>query len=723
MIPVTRCCSSNCMIKGPRSAAIGPLSSSFTAHGTRSATFISSTTISQAHFQIGKTPPPRIGMPPPPRLPGMSGGTPPPPPIPGRALGPPSINGGGNEEMTFNNSAPIWRSPPEILALFIDFVPTFFVPANCIGAILSEEARSIVKGRGRLNTFLKKYRFFFDVRLVDGARLDVKLRDDVNHPKRGVADEKFAMTDVGDVKTYTTKPEFITSLDPLESQGQNSVLLKPHVPPPSVHVRLEEKVPVLERLKQLVPREFISAEELEEKIPEDILFHPYFDCQGGLISIASKFPEYFQLIGTEIRLRPPHLAPMATGDYSFENSPIPGLAQRVKRLVCLTDVPQWVSVTSLYEQLTAEEKRNVKRDFKSFAGFLRFHGRSLAISSDTLSVALWIPPQIGERNSGGTGTSEKKVQFYTLSHILNELFDKFPPGKTLSIADAMALLPPEMTAPHTSKKFAYFLQAHPNYFIVENPDDPERTLIRRSSDRIPLDIASAMYPFIPEVGVPPSQLLRMLPDALQEHITTVGLQNIVNSLSDWLVLKEVRENYEVEVGSGGSIGMQPSACNNSDSINNGTSIIAKTEQGEGLLGEPKDTNRNAADDTHATPINAQEVSATEVEKEGAVQPQQPEIKPEKTKLMLFRKRSEQALDAAIMSQSSHFGDSIDSECVDVPLPRSGGSPNISIQPPAQYLQHHSAGRGAIGYHGKMQAVAMPNRGGGGRGGRSHGRGP
>ena len=454
----------------------------------------------------------------------------------------PSSSGAPSEGGASPVAQNVWRSPPEILSLFIEFVPTFFVPSNCIAAVLNEEARALVRGRGRFNMFLKKYRFFFDVRLVDGARLDIRLRDDVNHPKRGIADQKYSMTDVGDVKTYTAKPEYIQSLDPLESTGQQSVNIRPVVPPPSVHVRLEERVPVLEKLREMVPKEFVPVEELEEKIPEDILFHPYFDCQGGLIALASKFPEHFQVVEGRIRLRPPHLAPMATDEYSFSNSPLPALAARLQKLVCLTDVPQWVSVTSLYEQLRMDERRQIKKDFKSFAGFLRAHGRSLAISTDTLSVALWIPPQTRDgadqaaKGSAGGSSAPTEAGQYTLTQILNELFDRFPRGKTLSIRDALSLLPTEMTAHHPPRKFALFFQSHPGYFVVDYPEDPDRCTIRRSSDRVPLDIAVAMYPFIPESGIAVPQLMTVLPASLQAHITQVGMSNVADSLAEWLEL-------------------------------------------------------------------------------------------------------------------------------------------------------------------------------------------
>ncbi|KEG09908.1 hypothetical protein DQ04_04461070 [Trypanosoma grayi] len=372
------------------------------------------------------------------------------------------------------------------------------------------------------------------------------------------------MTDVGDVINYVARPEFIVSLDSIE-QSNASVPLKPACAPPAVHVRLEERVPVLERLKALVPVEFALIDHVEEGVPEDVLFHPYFDCQGGLASIAAKFPEYFQVVDGMLRRRPPHLAPLALNDYTLEESPIPSVAALVKQQVCSGDIPQWVNVTSLYEQLTREQKQQIKREFKSFAGFLRAHGRSLSLSQDMLQVARWIPqerktssqalsssasaaavddakgttPVEGSAEGAGkAATPPTHFQYeYTHTHIINELFDKFPPHRTLNLEELLALVAPEMR-PSLPKKLLPWLASYPSYFVVDDATekDPKKVSIRRASDRQPLDVALELYQCIPEGGITVAELLPKLPEVHRAYVQQIGLQHIVDSLPEWLSL-------------------------------------------------------------------------------------------------------------------------------------------------------------------------------------------
>ncbi|KAG8343317.1 hypothetical protein ERJ75_001241100 [Trypanosoma vivax] len=495
---------------------------------------------------------------------GPGGKLPPPPPLPGAV-----VSGG---------SALPWKSPQEVLATFVEYIPTFYVPVHCVAAILSEDCRTHFIGRGRFTSFIKRYRFFFDVRVIDGVRADVKLRDDLNHPRRGAADKKFMMTDVGDVINYVAVPEYIVSLDSIEQSG-GSVALKPACAPPAVHVRLEERVPVLERLKALVPESFTLLDQVEESVPEDVLFHPYFDCQGGLAAVASKFPEHFQVVDGMIRRRPPHLAPLALNDYTLEDSPIPEVAKMVREQVCGSDIPHWVSLTSLYEQLTREQKRQIKREFKSFAGFLRSHGKSLSLSHDMLQVARWIPQQerkaltsavaapgesasavdhevktVDESTAADEGGSKAsslrpamRVQYeYTHTQVINELFDTVPPNRTLNLTELLELVRPEMR-PSLPKKILPWLASFPTYFVVDDPGekDPAKARIRRASDRQPLDVALELYQRIPEEGITEEALVPKLPSVHRDYVKRVGLQHLVESLSDWLALTRSDEKGEL----------------------------------------------------------------------------------------------------------------------------------------------------------------------------------
>lgn len=590
-----------------------------------------------------RAPPP---PPPPPPLPGLAhcrgaapgSGRGAPTPSAARSgprLPPPPPLGGLRAAALAGQSVVPWRSPHEVLSALVEYVPTFFVPVHCVTAVMPEDLRECFIGRNKFLMFLRRYPFFFQLRVLDGgARNDVRLREDVSHPQRGAADEKYMLTDVGEHANYVAKPEFIVSMDSIEAYS-HSVALHPQAAPPSVRVQLEERVPALDRLRSLIPASFTPMAVLEEQLPEDLLFHPYFDCQGGLPSIAGKFPELFQVVDGSIRLRPPHLAPLALNEHTLDTSPLPDVAELVRVAVCDSDIPHWVSITPLYEQLTRDQKQAVKRGFKSFAGFLRAHGRSLSVSHDMLQVSMWIcpahataaatsaatsaassggggephsaasvsqsecisspsslphsshpttdavPPErqhiapatttpsssavaadevgVGVRATARSAASEGAEApappasatryIYTHTQVLNELYERFPPGRTLNLSEALELLPAEMRAFSLPNRVAPWLSTFPAYFVVENPaeKDPAHVYIRRASDRQPLDYVTLLYPHIPGDGITEHALLSCLSPSQREMLTRVKLPDVVRMLPDWLALEE---SGTVEGGTG-----------------------------------------------------------------------------------------------------------------------------------------------------------------------------
>jgi hypothetical protein len=479
--------------------------------------------------------------PPPPPLGGKKG-LPPPPPLAGRKLA--TSAGGGTSSGAIAAPSASWRSPAEVLTMMVEYVPTFYVPVNSVASILDDSARDFVKGKMKFVQFFRKYRFYFDLRNVDGVRMEVKLRDDVQHPRRGAADTKFSLSDIGEYATYSVKPEFVQSLDNIDTRQDLVVHVRPVAPPPSVQVRLEERVPVMERLKAIVPtKELTNIEQVEELVPEDILFHPYFDCQGGLIAIASKFPDVFQIVGGAIRHRPRHLAPLALDDYDADTTPEPEVLKLVLDSVNQHDVPVWVSVTSLYEQLTVPQRRRLKKSHKSFASFLRAHGKCLAVSVDLLKVSSWKAPAnalLDDAAEPGTTTPlPGGIVQYTHTHVLNELFDCFPRGQALGLKAFMDMVPEHLRS-SLPKNVVGWLASNRTYFVVDGadltPPDASRVFIRRASDHAPLDVALALYRYIPEDGIAVSALLEALPKATQAHVNQVGIKGVVNSLPEWLEL-------------------------------------------------------------------------------------------------------------------------------------------------------------------------------------------
>lgn len=530
-----------------------------------------------------------VPLPPPPgsAVRGGPAGLPPPPPLTSAHLG--TASGAG----TTHNPVYALRSPQDVLATFIPYVPTYYVSIACMASLLPEELWVQFIGRGKLLNYLRRFPFLFDVQGSVGAASLVRLHRDVSHPARGTADEKYMMTDVGEVTSYIAKPEYIQSTESMDT-GQRSVLVKPLVPPPAVSVRMEERVPVVDRLRSLVPADFVSIETLEETIPEDVLFHPYFDCQGGLLSIAAKLPDELQVVDGFIRRRPRHLAPLALDEYSLADSPLPEVAAMLQREVCDGDIPHWVSITPLYEKLTREQKHLMKQRFRSFAGFLRAHGRSLAVSTDMLQVSMWIcvnpppdhaalasdkthgtTPQLPDSSTAAPSSSPSPSQSaaatsspplsnksttpvtYTREEILNAWYDCFPPHKTLNLREAMALLPVEMRTSGLPTKIAPWLATHPQYFVVDymEEEDPTKVLLRRASDRQPLDLAAALYAHMPQINTDynADEVLREVEPSVRHLLEDLGMEQMADVLPQWMRVSRRRGS----AGSGG--GARPGA--------------------------------------------------------------------------------------------------------------------------------------------------------------------
>jgi hypothetical protein len=144
---------------------------------------------------VHSVPPPPAGTlqrRPPPRVSAMSG----------RAT-PPALAGGGVGLGAGAIAAgPAWRAPSEMLDLFVDIVPTYWVSMQFLRA--TRELQDALGGAHTalsLPRVLKKYQFYFEVRRPQGGGtvLDVRLRDTVNHPRKGAANSAYewARTDGG----------------------------------------------------------------------------------------------------------------------------------------------------------------------------------------------------------------------------------------------------------------------------------------------------------------------------------------------------------------------------------------------------------------------------------------------------------------------------------------------------------------------------------------------
>jgi len=276
----------------------------------------------------------------------------------------------------------------------------------------------------------------------------------------------------------------------------------------------------------------------------------------------------------------------ALGEYTLTTSPLPDVAALLQAQVCSSDIPHWVSITSIYEQLTREQKAEVKRKFRSFAGFLRAHGRSLAVSTDMLQVSMWIcknPPSLpapddaAEKagpslpsstpppadDAAATTAIQTRVAStvvatapvaavstkeevpapprpvaYSPMQVLNALYDVFPPHRTLSLRDALELLPPEMATSPLPRKFSSWLATYPQYFVIDGAaeeEDTRRVMLRRASDRQPLDYAAAIYAHLPtDTAREMDAVLAELHPSMRTAVQQLGVEHLAALLPKWL---------------------------------------------------------------------------------------------------------------------------------------------------------------------------------------------
>ncbi len=107
-----------------------------------------------------------------------------------------------------------WRTPGEMLDMFVDVVPTFHVPISrlCTTAPLLK----VLGPRHTLAKLIKIYCYFFD---IDHAVQSVKLRSGLKHPRAGVADKLYSLkeadAEVAAPATRMLKPSGVTKHFPV----------------------------------------------------------------------------------------------------------------------------------------------------------------------------------------------------------------------------------------------------------------------------------------------------------------------------------------------------------------------------------------------------------------------------------------------------------------------------------------------------------------------------
>ena len=81
-----------------------------------------------------------------------------------------------------------WRTPTEMLDMFIDVVPTFHVPIANVR--VTEGLQKVLGPRHTLPKLFRVYAYFFD---IDHVVQSVRIRESVEHPRKGAADKLYSV--------------------------------------------------------------------------------------------------------------------------------------------------------------------------------------------------------------------------------------------------------------------------------------------------------------------------------------------------------------------------------------------------------------------------------------------------------------------------------------------------------------------------------------------------
>ena len=453
--------------------------------------------------------------------------SPPPPPPP-----PTFINSKSQSTSLGSNVLPSargFRSPPEVLDAFIEYIPTFFVDTRRIVDILPPELSQIF-GTLSFVTFLRKYRFYFDMRAAH-SQTEVRVRQDVMHPKRGFADFKFAAG--------------IGSADVMQNSAvMNNASMKR--PPRNSEANL------IMFLAPKIPSVFTPIGDVLSDISEIVAKHPSYDPRLGISGLFEKFPEYFQVVDGKIRIRPFRVAPYALDEKDITNSPHPVIFDKV-----LSNLKgdEWVETSKIFALLEASEKLLIKDQYKTFPRFLRLHGREVSVAADNMKVKKFTP----ENEKCADTLSSERLAADSLSPddpILNipavmaesvdaewavkELYDAMPLMQCVEVNDLLDLVT-ESIRNALPKDLAGALAKYPDYFTVwASPDDPAVFVVQRAKlvtpDMQDEDIARIVLPLIPQGGIDREKLLRKVPLQLQRFLSRHGVKTVLGRMPNYFLV-------------------------------------------------------------------------------------------------------------------------------------------------------------------------------------------
>ena len=327
-----------------------------------------------------------------------------------------------------------WRTPSEMLSLFVECVPASF-HVNIAYLRPNEELKEAM-GRGNSwQKIVKVYGYYFDVKRPNSTTIEVKIRDAVKHPRKGVADELYNSIREMKLSQQPEAPKFPTIFrqstpEPTKkvapsgfkwgSSGGDGSPSSLSPPPPGIDAKPAappsiNNDPIVRHLFNFMPNtnEFVNLfGEDFASLPESVLMHDSLQGDGylGLKRFILATPEVFtvqsksdmsDLKSFYFKLRPIDVAPGCSALYSPSDSPLlnfGGDEQKGKNAVKELEEKAkpngvWLEKARVWSKLSAETKEHLTSYMESlgqvvdmettgFPGLLRQHGKWFWVSPD-----------------------------------------------------------------------------------------------------------------------------------------------------------------------------------------------------------------------------------------------------------------------------------------------------------------------------------------------------
>jgi hypothetical protein len=422
-----------------------------------------------------------------------------------------------------------YRTPAEVLDVMVDYVPTQFIDIRRLMDVIPPDVMQMT-GSLKFDAFLKKYRFYFEVRSANG-QVEVRLRPDVSHPRRGSADQRLAGG----------------------ASGSSARIRKP---PRNSEANL------IHFIAPKIPKSFEPLGEVLQKIAPVVSKHAAFDPRLGVVGLLEKYPEYFQLRNGAIRIRPFASAPNSTDDLDLATSPLPSVLQKVIHALPDAEVAfgdpekSCKDAASIYALLTDTEKQALKETFKSFSKFLRMHGRVVVVSPDATRVRRFVP----ENEPCADTLAKQQLVADSLDPLdpilqiptqmenvadsewaVKELYDALPLTQAVELDELLDLVPSSVKQSLPREHLDEHLSMYTEYFACwKYPDNETILVVQRAKLATPdfedAEIVRMVSPLIPQGGIAVDALRRRVPLPLQRYFYRHGLRTVLGRLSKYFMV-------------------------------------------------------------------------------------------------------------------------------------------------------------------------------------------